>query len=79
MVDGLVVRKLVARQVPSTNRRRVHLSLTARGKSAFASARQCAQAHLSARLAQLAPSERDKVSHVMQSLHPIFTPLQETD
>ena len=74
LVDGLVIRELVTRQTSLTDRRRVTLALTARGKSALEAARRDAQARLAERLATLTAAERTTVMRTMQALREVFTP-----
>jgi DNA-binding MarR family transcriptional regulator len=79
MIDGLVVRSLVTRQTHASDRRRVTLTLTARGRTTLQSMRDATQAHLAERLAVLPSSERAAVVQAMQALRPIFTPRRQME
>lgn len=72
MVDGLVERKLMKRQMHASDRRRVTLELTARGNTLWQSAREATQAALAERLALLADQERATIVQAMQILQPLF-------
>lgn len=74
LVDGLVARQLVTRELSSGDRRRVTLALTPAGQATFQVARTATQAFLSRRLAELAPEDRAIVIQAMQFLRPLFTP-----
>jgi DNA-binding MarR family transcriptional regulator len=79
MIDGLVTRSLMIRQTHASDRRRVTLSLTARGRATLQSMRDSTQAHLAERLAALPSSERAAVVQAMQALRPIFTPHRQME
>jgi DNA-binding MarR family transcriptional regulator len=79
LMDGLVTRGLVSRDISRSDRRRVTLRLTPEGRSTWQSAREASQAHLSQRLAALSASERATLVEAMRVLRPIFTPGRETD
>lgn len=72
LVDGLVGRKLVTRETPEGDRRRITLTLTARGRATLQSAYSSAQAHLAKRLAALPEHDRATVVEVFQALRPLF-------
>ncbi len=72
MVDGLVERKLMKRQTPAADRRRVTLELTSRGDALWQSARESTQAALAERLALLSEQERATIVQAMQILQPLF-------
>jgi len=72
MVDGLVLRKLVARRICSDDRRQVSLVLTARGASAFRASRQATRRQLSRQLSPLSGPERHAVVEAMQILSGIY-------
>ncbi len=72
MVEGLVERKLMKRQTPADDRRRVTLELTARGNALWQSARESTQAALAERFALLSEQERATVIQAMQILQPLF-------
>ncbi len=77
LVDGLVTRELVTRQTCLTDRRRVTLALTARGKSTLEAARRDTQARLAEILATLTAAERTTVAQTMRALREVFTPNPE--
>ena len=74
LVEGLVERKLILRKTHSVDRRRVTLTLTARGQSVLEAAHGATQAALAKKLAALAPQDRTIVVQAMQAVHPIFEP-----
>jgi len=78
LIDGLVTRELVTRQTSPSDRRRVTLALTARGKSTLAAARRETQAQLAESLATLTATERATVVRAMQALCAVFTPSPES-
>lgn len=77
LVDGLVVRRLVAREPCSEDRRRITLGLTESGAKALQAARELAQAYLAQALAPLPAADRATVIRAMQILRPVFTPPAE--
>jgi DNA-binding MarR family transcriptional regulator len=79
LVDGLVARQLVTREISASDRRRVTLALTPAGEATFQATRAATQAFLAQRLAELATEERAVVTQAMQILRPLFTPSQETE
>jgi DNA-binding MarR family transcriptional regulator len=72
LVDGLVERQLVSRTPHATDRRRVTLTLTARGRSVLAAAHAATQAALAEKLTALSVQDRATVTQAMQALRPIF-------
>ncbi len=74
IVDGLVARKLVTRQTHPTDRRRMTLTLTARGQSALQSSREATRACLAEDLATLSDRQRETIAQAMEILRPVFTP-----
>jgi DNA-binding MarR family transcriptional regulator len=78
IVDGLVTRKLVTRQTHATDRRRMMLALTARGKTALQTSREATRACLAEDLAGLTERQRDTIARAMEILRPVFTPQGET-
>jgi DNA-binding MarR family transcriptional regulator len=79
LVDGLVARQLVTRELAASDRRRVMLALTSAGQATFQAARAATQAFLAQRLAELPAEERAVVTEAMQILRPLFTPHQEME
>ncbi len=74
LIDGLVNRKLVARQTDPGDRRRLTLSLTRQGQSLYSAARQHTQARLAARLAALPPAGREALVAALEELRRLFIP-----
>jgi len=74
LVDGLVERKLILRNTSAADRRRVTLTLTARGQSVLDAAHGATQAALAEKLAALSAQDRGIVVQAMQALHPLFEP-----
>jgi DNA-binding MarR family transcriptional regulator len=72
MIDGLVAKKLVARQACCGDRRQVSLMLTPRGASAFRASRQATQRKLATRLRPLTDIQLEAVSQAMRFLADIF-------
>lgn len=79
LVDGLVARQLVTRELAASDRRRVTLALTPAGQATFQATRAATQAFLARRLAELPAEERAVVTQAMQILRPLFTPSQEAE
>jgi DNA-binding MarR family transcriptional regulator len=74
LVNGLVERKLILRNTHTTDRRRVTLTLTARGQSVLEAAHGATQTALAEKLAALSTQDRTSVVQAMQALHSIFEP-----
>jgi len=74
LVDGLVERKLILRNTSAADRRRITLTLTARGHSLLDAAHGATQAALAERLAALSAKDQMIVAQAMQALHPLFEP-----
>jgi DNA-binding MarR family transcriptional regulator len=79
LVDGLVARQLVMREICASDRRRVTLALTPAGQVTFQATRAATQAFLARRLAELSAEERTVVTESMRILRPLFTPTHETE
>jgi DNA-binding MarR family transcriptional regulator len=79
MMDGLVTRQLVTREICPSDRRRVTLALTTLGWATWQSSREATQAHLSQLLVALSATERATVVQAMQALRPIFMSGRETE
>jgi DNA-binding MarR family transcriptional regulator len=73
MIDVLVERRLVTREISSADRRCVTLALTAGGKSTLESARRGTRARLAHRLKMLSATDRETVVRALQALRPLFT------
>jgi len=78
IVEGLVTRKLVTRQTHPTDRRRMTLTLTARGQTALQSSRAATRACLAEDLAALSDRQREMITQALEILRPAFTPQGET-
>jgi DNA-binding MarR family transcriptional regulator len=74
MVDMLVKRGLLERRVGATDRRRVSLSLTARGRKRYRRAHRETQAALARRFGVLSAAEQGLVRQAMQLLTRVFGP-----
>jgi DNA-binding MarR family transcriptional regulator len=74
LVNGLVERGYVEREVSSQDRRRVHLTLTPAGQHNLETALHATEARLAEMVAQLSESERGTVVEAMRLLRPIFLP-----
>ena len=74
LVDGLVERKLILRNTHAADRRRITLTLTARGQSVLEAAHGATQAALAEQLAALSAKDRMIVAQAMQALRPLFEP-----
>jgi len=72
LVEGLVERKLVLRSAAVRDRRRVTLTLTARGQSTLDAARQATLAQLAQKLAALSPADRAAVVQGLDALRVLF-------
>ncbi len=72
LMDGLVARKLVLRASHATDRRRVTLALTPRGRKLLQAAHVSTEAALAARLATLGETERASVVRTLHLLQPFF-------
>ncbi len=79
LVDGLVDRGLVTRAPSASDRRRLTLCLTPRGRSSLAAARRATQAKLSELLLDLSTKDQATVIDALQILRPLFEsrPAQE--
>jgi DNA-binding MarR family transcriptional regulator len=74
LVEGLVERKLILRNTHAADRRRVTLTLTARGQSVLEAAHGATQAALAEKLAALSAQDRTIIVQAMQTLRSIFEP-----
>jgi len=72
MVDTLVKRGFVARETSASDRRRVVLSLTGQGRSAYHAASRHAQARLEETLSVLSSPEREEIGRAMETLRKVF-------
>jgi DNA-binding MarR family transcriptional regulator len=76
MVEGLVKRGLVLRQSSSADRRRVLLTLSARGRVLLSRARRATRARLAEHLQGLSPARCAQIADSLRDLHSLFAPLQ---
>jgi DNA-binding MarR family transcriptional regulator len=74
LVEGLVERKLILRDTCAADRRRITLTLTARGQSVLEAAHGATQAALAEKLAALSAQDQVIVVQAMQALRPFFEP-----
>lgn len=72
MIDRLVTRELISRELLARNRRRVTLRLTPLGEATLAAAQEATQTHLADRLAPLAQETRDTIAQALAALQPLF-------
>jgi DNA-binding MarR family transcriptional regulator len=72
MVNGLVVRNLMSRQADLKDRRRVVLAATNAGHTLMQTARDATHASFMKRFTALPSSERDIVTHALQTLGSMF-------
>ncbi|MGA8573588.1 MAG: MarR family winged helix-turn-helix transcriptional regulator [Desulfobaccales bacterium] len=72
LIDGLVARNMVLRQMDPGDRRRVTLAPTALGRTAMQSALEATAAQLAERLASLSSSGRRTILEATQILESIF-------
>jgi DNA-binding MarR family transcriptional regulator len=74
LIDGLVQRKLITRQLAATDRRRLTLALTAKGNALLASARRATQRGLAQTLARLPADEWPGLERALEQLLHAFGP-----
>lgn len=74
MVDRMVANNLVTREDSSADRRRMTLTLTAKGQNLLAEARGGTLERLAGILEGLAPGEREVVHQAVQLLQGLFSP-----
>ena len=79
MIEGLVDRGLVKREMHPDDRRRVTLALTARGQSLFESAHSATQACLAEQIATLSTTDRATVAQAMRILRPLLASRREAE
>jgi|SRR5581483_6975686 DNA-binding MarR family transcriptional regulator len=72
MIDVLVARKLVARKFDLTDRRRVTLALTARGRAILQGARDETRAVMTQTFATCSAPELQTIAAAMELLRPLF-------
>lgn len=79
LAEQLVRRGLVERRRAKSDRRRVSLSLTARGDQVYRAARRATRAALARRFAGLSDAERRTMRRAMCILGRLFTPGQSDE
>ena len=72
IVDGLVMRKLITREIAASDRRRMTLALTSRGQILLKAAHEATKDCLAEMLQPLSPADRALVINTMETLRPIF-------
>ena len=72
LINGLVDDRLVERQLVSTNRRQIALTLTARGQATLEKGRYVIRLHLADSLKNLPATEQKTVQRAMRVLHKVF-------
>ncbi len=72
LVDGLIERKLVSREESTSDRRRITLSLTARGKATLQRTRRHLRLRFAEVLSLLPDSENERIYESLTSLHSAF-------
>jgi DNA-binding MarR family transcriptional regulator len=77
LVDGLVAKGYVAREIPAGNRRTVALHLTTAGAKVHGRARDEVQRELARLLDGLSPAERTALTHAAQTLRETLEPGME--
>jgi DNA-binding MarR family transcriptional regulator len=77
MIDGLLARNMVTRQMHAEDRRRLTLTLTALGRQTMQSASEATESRLAERLVVLPPAERRIIIEAMQVLESIFRSSRE--
>jgi DNA-binding MarR family transcriptional regulator len=77
MIDGLVARRLVGREMDHSDRRRITLSLTPEGQTATQTAYAVTQTQLAGRLQALSAPDRLTVIQAMEALGAVFGRIRE--
>lgn len=72
MIDGLVAGGLATRETSPHDRRRMTLTLTARGRTTLQSALEATEAYLRELFRTLPSAERATIVRAMQTLRPLF-------
>jgi DNA-binding MarR family transcriptional regulator len=72
LINGLVAGGLVRRQTVSTNRRRIALTLTARGQATLEKVRSEIRLQLAGWLRVLSVPEQKSIQRAMRTLHNVF-------
>ena len=72
LVDALVNRKLLVREMHGTDRRRICLSLTAKGKRVLDDAYQHTQAFFAEKFSELTDDERTQITMSMNVMKKLF-------
>ncbi len=72
LIESLVQKKLVRRVAVPSNRRKVHLTITARGKNNFDEVVRWTEAELMERLKELSPQSRENIVAAVGDLQRVF-------
>ncbi|MGA9452986.1 MAG: MarR family transcriptional regulator [Verrucomicrobiia bacterium] len=72
LINGLVTGRLVGRQVVSTNRRQIALTLTVRGRATLEKVRKEIRLRLADALKTLPVAEQKSIQRSMRVLHKVF-------
>ncbi len=72
LVDGLLARGLLTRQDHPSDRRRVSLTVTAKGQRILEASRKGTLTYLAAKLEGVEPNDRESIVRAMKMLQPIF-------
>jgi DNA-binding MarR family transcriptional regulator len=75
LVDGLVQRQYVQRQLSATDRRSIELRMAPRGTVLYEATRRATQAHLAALLQPLPAGELTALAQALETLRQTFAPL----
>lgn len=78
LVDGLVDRGLVRRRTSATDRRRVTLGATPKGRTLMEVVRAGAQARMAKRIAELPAESRTAIVNGLAALQPLFAPVAKS-
>ena len=74
MVDGMVAKQLIRREISSKDRRKITLVITDQGNEILDKARQGTQTCLAEIFAQLSPEEAHTIFQAMRLLQALFLP-----
>jgi DNA-binding MarR family transcriptional regulator len=75
LVDGLVQRQYVQRQLAAADRRSIDLTIAPRGSALYEATRRTTQAYLAALLQPLADEDLASLAHALETLRQTFAPL----
>jgi len=72
LIDGLVSKRLIVREIPLTDRRRISLALSAAGIAKYRAIMEQTRNFLASRVAHLGPAERHRLLGGMRDLRSAF-------